>query len=68
VPSAQGRPSRLENLSVDQVMASIHDEIGISTSLWTKIRSWVSSVVLRLMQLGAKLAIGFHTAGAIGWR
>jgi len=57
-----------KNLSVDQVMASIYDKIGISTSLWKKIKSWVFSVVLRLMELGAKLAIGFHTAGAIGWR
>lgn len=56
------------NLTVDQVMASISNEIGMSTSLWTKIKSWVMSVVVQLMQLGTKLAIGFHTAGAIGWR
>ena len=49
-------------------MASISNEIGMSTSLWTKIKSWVMSVVVKLMQLGTKLAIGFHTAGAIGWR
>ncbi|EDQ99209.1 uncharacterized protein LACBIDRAFT_296006 [Laccaria bicolor S238N-H82] len=41
-----------------QVMATISDEIGMSTSLWTKIKSWVASVVLQLMQLESHKAVG----------
>ena len=57
-----------KDLSVDKVMASIYDKIGMSTTLWTKIKRWVNSVVLRLIEVGARLAIGHHTAGAIGWQ
>lgn len=49
-------------------MASIYDKISMSTTLWTKIKRWVDIVVLRLMEVGAGLAIGCHTAGALGWR
>ncbi|KIJ91137.1 hypothetical protein K443DRAFT_656378 [Laccaria amethystina LaAM-08-1] len=31
------------NLSVDQVMASICDKIGMSTTLWMKIKKWSTS-------------------------
>ena len=48
-------------------MASICDKIGMETTLWTKIERWVNSAVVRLRELGAKLAIGYQTAGAIEW-
>jgi len=57
-----------KDLSVDRVMASICAEIGMSTPLWMKIRKWVNNVVLKLMEVAARLTIGFHTAGAVGWQ
>ena len=57
-----------KDLSVDEVMASICDKISMDTTLWTKIKRWVNSAVVRLREVGAKLAIGYHTAGAIEWR
>jgi hypothetical protein len=57
-----------KDLSVDKVMASIYEKIGMSTPLWTKIKRWVSSIVMRLIEVGARLAIAHHTAGAIGWQ
>ena len=57
-----------KKMSVDKVMASVYDKIGISTTLWTKIKRWVNSVVVRLKEVGAGLGIAYHTAGAIEWQ
>ena len=57
-----------KDLSVDKIMASIYDKIGMSTTLWMKIKKWVNNVVLKLMEVGARLTIGYHTVGAIGWQ
>jgi len=57
-----------EDLSVDKVMALIYDKIGMETTLWTKIRKWVLNAVMRLVEVGVRLAIGHHTGGAIGWQ
>ena len=57
-----------QDLSVDQVMASICDQIGMETNLWTKIKRWVSSAISRLMEIGVRLGIAYHTGGAIGWQ
>lgn len=55
------------DLSVDEVMASIYENIGMSTPMWTKIKRWFNGAVTRLMEaVGAKLAIGYHTAEAMG--
>jgi hypothetical protein len=64
----KGDRSLWGDLSPDDVVGKIYEEIGMSPTLWTTMKRWVSSVVAKLVGLAARLAIGFHTGGLIGWQ
>lgn len=56
-----------QQLTVDQVMASMCEEIEMSITLWTRIKKWVNGVVSELVRR-TRLAVGYHsTAGGIAW-
>ena len=55
-----------QKLTVDHVMARICEEIGMSTTLWTSIKEWVTDIASKLKKAAGRRALGnSRTAGAL---